>query len=108
MCIEFLTQKLHSDIIILVIFSFKGRDNVLWPGLNTPIMKGRNVLKIEKLPPDPDRELKLVQMRDEMSKIQYPALPPLLRGWSGNRYPGQSLGPPDPIGDCKYRSCYCK
>ncbi len=88
---------MHIAIAILT-----GKSNVLWPGLNAPIIKGKNVLKIEKLPPDPDREKKLVQMRDEMSKVQYMALPPLLRGFSGTRYPGQSIGPPDPIGDCKY------
>ena len=74
---------------------------MLWPGLNSPVIKGREVMRQKQLPPNPDRETELVRMRDEMSRIRHQSLPPLARGWSGNRYPGQSIGPPDPVADCK-------
>jgi len=73
---------------------------MLWPGLNTQLMQGREVMSFKQLPPNPDYLQKLVTMRDRASQIRYKSLPPLLRGWSGSRFPGQSVGPPDPIGDC--------
>ena len=74
----------------------------MWPGLNTPVIRGREVMTRKQLPPNPERSQEIVRMRDQMSRIRYTALPPLLRGFSGNRFPGQSIGPPDPVGDCKY------
>ena len=83
-------------------FSFSGRENILWPGLNAPVIKGRSVLSMQKLPPNPDYEKQLVKIRDEMSRISYQSPPPLFRGWSGGRIPGQGVGPPDPVADCKF------
>lgn len=80
-------------------FIGEGRANFLWPGLNSPIIKGREVLKRTQLPPDPKRNEEIVKLRDQMSQIRYTANPPLLRGWSGSRFPGQSVGPPDPVAD---------
>ena len=79
---------------------------MLWPGLNAPILKSKEVVQRTQLPPNPDREMELIKMRDQMSRIRYTALPPLQRGWSGSRFPGQSIGPPNPIDDCKYPSSY--
>ncbi|KAI0239227.1 28S ribosomal protein S5, mitochondrial [Lamellibrachia satsuma] len=79
-----------------------GKANILWPGLNTPVLKGRQVIQLKQLPPNPDRDAELVRIRDEMSRISYKANPPLLRGWSGSRFPGQSMGPPDAVGDYKF------
>jgi small subunit ribosomal protein S5 len=76
-----------------------GRANFLWPGLNAPVLKGREVMQRKQLPPDPERAQEIVRLRDQMSRIRYTANPPLLRGWSGSRFPGQSVGPPDPVGD---------
>ena len=79
-----------------------GRKNMLWPGLNAPVLQGSQVVKMRKLPEDPEREKRILQKRDEMSRIRYKSLPPLLRGWSGPWLRGQSVGPPDPVGDCKH------
>lgn len=76
-----------------------GKGNFVWPGLNVPIIKGREVLTLKQLPPDPKRSEEIIKLRDQMSRIRYTANPPLLRGWSGSRFPGQSVGPPDPVGD---------
>jgi len=73
---------------------------MLWPGLNAPVARGSEVMTSKQLPPNPDYAQELLRIRDEASKIRYRSLPPLLRGWSGSRFPGQSVGPPDPIGDC--------
>ena len=77
---------------------------MVWPGLNAPIIKGREVIRQKQLPPNPDREAELVKIRDQMSRIRYTSLPPLSRGWSGSRFPGQSVGPPDDVQDCEYFS----
>lgn len=79
-----------------------GKANIVWPGLNAPIIKGREVMKQKQLPPNPDREAELVKLRDKMSKIRYTALPPLQRGWCGSRFPGQSVGHPDDVGDYEF------
>lgn len=60
----------------------------------------------KQLPPDPERTQELIKMRDQMSRIRHKALAPLQRGFSGSRFPGQSVGPPDPIGDCKHTYLY--
>ena len=78
-----------------------GKANILWPGLNAPLMKGREVYKRRQLPPNPEYQAQLVKIRDELSKVRYPKLAPLERGWSGNRFPGQTIGPPEPFGDCE-------
>lgn len=80
-------------------FIGEGKLNMVWPGLNSPVIKGREVMTRKQLPPDPKRGEEMIRLRDQMSRIRYTANPPLLRGWSGSRFPGQSVGPPDPVGD---------
>jgi len=80
---------------------FIGRANMLWPGLNAPVMQGQEARSYKKLPRNPDYEQEIIRLRDQSSQIRYKSLPPLLRGWSGSKFPGQSIGPPDPVGDCK-------
>jgi len=75
---------------------------MLWPGLNAQLTKGHDPVSYKKLPPNPDYEQQIISIRDKAGQIRYPSLPPLLRGWSGSRFPGQSVGPPDPIADCTY------
>lgn len=72
---------------------------MLWPGLNAPIVQGREVLRQQSLPPDEDRERRLIEIRNKLAIRKRPKIHPLERGWSGNRLPGRSLGPPDPVGD---------
>ncbi|CAH1791852.1 unnamed protein product [Owenia fusiformis] len=79
------------------------RSNFVWPGLNAPVIKGRQVIRQEELPPDPTKMEELNKFRDKMSTFRHLPLPTLQRGWSGNRFPGQSVGPPDPIGEYDFK-----
>ena len=72
-----------------------------WPGLNTSLLARGKILDIEERPITEDRQRALVEIRDEKSQRRFPAPPPLLRGYTGKRVPGTSLGPPDPIGNCE-------
>lgn len=76
-----------------------GKVNMLWPGLNAPIIRGKELIVQQKLPEDPEREAKLHQIRDAMGHFRSLKLSPIERGWSGNKAPGRSIGPPDPIGE---------
>lgn len=76
-----------------------GRANIQWPGLSAPIIRGRELVQRQQLPPDPERDAKLIKMRDAMSKTGFAKISPLDRGWSGHKMPGRSIGPPDPIGE---------
>lgn len=78
-----------------------GKANIQWPGLNQPIIKGKEVMARKQLPPNPEREQELAEMRDAMKKVLRRRLAPLERGYTGNRFPGQTVGRPDPIGDCE-------
>jgi len=66
--------------------------------LTVPIIQGKEIVERKQLPPDPDREAKLIKMRDSMGQFRPLRLSPLERGWSGTKMHGRSLGPPDPIG----------
>ncbi|XP_049877987.1 28S ribosomal protein S5, mitochondrial [Pectinophora gossypiella] len=79
-----------------------GRVNMLWPGLSAPVIRGRELLKQQRLPDDPERMDKLIKLRDSMTKFRRLRLSPIERGWSGTRMPGRSLGPPDPIGEDEF------
>ncbi|XP_022236871.1 28S ribosomal protein S5, mitochondrial-like isoform X2 [Limulus polyphemus] len=83
-----------------------GKINMIWPGLNAPVLRGREVVERRELPPDKDREEKLLKMRDEMGAFKPLRLSPLERGWSGTKMPGRSIGIPDPIGEGKERCCF--
>jgi len=79
-----------------------GKANIVWPGLSAPIIRGRELVKQEQLPPDTEREAKLMKMRDDMVGRKSRRLHPLERGWSGAKMAGRSIGPPDPIEDGTY------
>uniref|UniRef100_A0A224Z8Y5 Small ribosomal subunit protein uS5m n=1 Tax=Rhipicephalus zambeziensis TaxID=60191 RepID=A0A224Z8Y5_9ACAR len=79
-----------------------GKVNMVWPGLNAPIVRGREVVERVELPPDKEREERLIQLRNAMHSFSPPKLTPLERGWSGHRMPGRSIGPPDPVGDVTF------
>ncbi|VVC40616.1 Ribosomal protein S5, N-terminal,Ribosomal protein S5 domain 2-type fold,Ribosomal protein S5, C- [Cinara cedri] len=79
-----------------------GVDNMVWPGLNAPIIKGRDLIKRTQLPPDPDREARLIKLRDAMGTFRFLKLMPTERGWSGNKMPGRSIGPPDSINEYSF------
>ncbi|GBP70053.1 28S ribosomal protein S5, mitochondrial [Eumeta japonica] len=75
---------------------------MLWPGLSAPIIQGRELLKQQRLPDDPERMQKLIKIRDQMTFFRRLKLNPIERGWSGSRMPGRSIGAPDPIGEDKF------
>jgi len=76
-----------------------GKTNIVWPGLNAPVLQGKELVERRELPTDPDREAKLIKMRDSMGQFRPLLLSPLERGWSGTKMHGRSVGPPDPIGE---------
>ncbi|KAK0182474.1 hypothetical protein PV327_000614 [Microctonus hyperodae] len=76
-----------------------GKVNMIWPGLNAPIIRGRELVQQQQLPEDPEREKKLFQLRDAIEKRRRAKLSPLERGWTGGKPGGRSIGPPDPVGD---------
>lgn len=86
-------------LLFFFLFFVAGKVNMVWPGLNAPVVRGKEVVERVQLPPDKQREEKLLQLRNEMHSFRPPKLAPLERGWSGARAPGRSIGPPDPIGD---------
>ncbi|XP_059053159.1 small ribosomal subunit protein uS5m [Achroia grisella] len=79
-----------------------GKINMLWPGLSAPVIRGRELLKQQRLPDDPERIEKLIKLRDSMTKFRRLKLSPIERGWSGSRMPGRSIGPPDPVGEDEF------
>lgn len=79
-----------------------GKANIVWPGLSAPIIRGKELVEQQKLPEDPDREKKLIQLRDTMGTFKFAKLSPMERGWTGAKMPGRSIGPPDPIGEGNY------
>ncbi|XP_072390487.1 small ribosomal subunit protein uS5m [Diabrotica undecimpunctata] len=74
-----------------------GKANIVWPGLSAPIIRGKELVEQHQLPEDPERDKKLIQIRDQMGTIKRPKLSPIERGWSGSKLPGRSIGRPDPI-----------
>lgn len=76
-----------------------GSTNIVWPGLNSPVIRGRELVQQQRLPADPDREARLRKLRDEMGSYRHLKLSPIDRGWSGSKMPGRSIGAPDPIGE---------
>lgn len=79
-----------------------GKINMLWPGLSAPVIRGRELLKQQRLPDDLERQEKLTKIRDSMSSFRRLKLSPIERGWSGTRMPGRSIGPPDPVGEDEF------
>jgi len=76
-----------------------GKANILWPGLNTPVIRGKELVQRQQLPEDPNREEKLIKIRSEMGVFRPLKLSPIERGWSGAKMGGRMIGPPDPVGE---------
>ncbi|KAK2705181.1 small ribosomal subunit protein uS5m-like isoform X2 [Artemia franciscana] len=74
-----------------------GRENMVWPGLNSPILAGRELNTQKKLSPDPKYQENLQRIRDTMGRASAGRLRPVDRGWSGRKLPGRSIGQPDSL-----------
>lgn len=72
---------------------------MLWPGLSGSILRGKELVEQQRLPDDPEREKRLIELRNKMGTFRYARLSPIERGWSGTKLPGRSIGPPDPVGE---------
>jgi len=90
-------RKIAKDLNKGQVIGF-GKINMVWPGLNAPVIQGKELVEQRELPPDTEREAKILKMRDSMGVFRPLRLSPLERGWSGTKMHGRSIGPPDPIG----------
>ena len=72
---------------------------MVWPGLNAPVLQGKELVIQRELPPDTEREAKILKLRDTMGLFRPLRLSPLERGWSGTKMHGRSIGPPDTLGE---------
>ncbi|XP_014610265.1 PREDICTED: 28S ribosomal protein S5, mitochondrial [Polistes canadensis] len=77
----------------------EGRIPIQFPGLNVPVIHGKEILRQHKLPEDPERQEKLIKLRESMSARKRVKLSPLERGWTSYRPGGMKIGPPEPVGD---------
>ncbi|XP_011706470.1 PREDICTED: 28S ribosomal protein S5, mitochondrial-like, partial [Wasmannia auropunctata] len=80
-----------------------GKIPIQFPGLNTPVFRGRELMQQQKLPLDPEREEKLAKLRQNyQTGPKRTKLSPLERGWTSVQMGGRKIGPPDPIGEGYY------
>ena len=100
----FRQEQCHVAETVHMVHYVSGKNNIVWPGLNAPVLKGREVVSIKQLPPDPERETKIREARDRGSQFRTFKVPALQRGWTGAKFAGTSIGPPDPVGECKLLS----
>ncbi|KAL0116124.1 hypothetical protein PUN28_011174 [Cardiocondyla obscurior] len=76
-----------------------GKIPIQFPGLNTPVFRGKELLKQEKMAIDPERQEKLAKIRQSYQKSKRIKLSPLERGWTSVHLGGRKIGPPDPVGE---------
>ncbi|KQS44467.1 28S ribosomal protein S5, mitochondrial [Drosophila erecta] len=81
-----------------------GKCGRIWPGLNSPLIRGNELINQQKLNENLDRENGILKLRDSMGNFKLMKLNPIDRGWSGSKMPGRSIGPPDPVGDEEFIS----
>ncbi|KAA0198456.1 Small subunit ribosomal protein S5 [Fasciolopsis buskii] len=74
-----------------------GKEAMEWPGLNVPLMDRNAIRSIRKGEINELYFKRLEESRNKSAvKKKRLKLPPLLRGWTGSRLEGQSVGPPSP------------
>jgi len=82
-----------------------GKIPIQFPGLNTPVFRGRELVQQQKLPVDPEKEEKLAKLRQNYQiRPRWTKLSPLERGWTSAQMGGRKIGPPDPVGEGYYYS----
>ena len=74
-----------------------GRIKMVWPGLNAPVVTGRQTLSIKSLGTDEQFDQNLLKARSRMRRFSGQKVHPLDRGWSGTKMGGRWIGPPDPV-----------
>jgi small subunit ribosomal protein S5 len=79
-----------------------GKSNIQWPGLNAPVVQGRDIVPIAERPPDPMRETRLLEVRNRLDRFRRLSIPPSERGFTGGSPAGKSLGQPNPINESMY------
>ena len=52
---------------------------MVWPGLNSPIVQGKELVKQRVLPDNPDYKANLVKMRDTRSSFKFNIYGPLFQ-----------------------------
>ncbi|BFZ11684.1 hypothetical protein BsWGS_14723 [Bradybaena similaris] len=72
----------------------KGKSGFVFPGLEGPALVGAKPVSIHKSAAREEEVIAPPPMRR-----RFPRIPALQRGYSGRKYPGTSLGAPDPIND---------
>uniref|UniRef100_A0A1A9VEQ0 Small ribosomal subunit protein uS5m n=1 Tax=Glossina austeni TaxID=7395 RepID=A0A1A9VEQ0_GLOAU len=94
-------KKIAKDLNRGQIIGF-GKKNMLWPGLNAPIIRGKELLQQKALPEDStsiEREKNILKLRDSIGGFRVMKINPIDRGWSGTKMAGRSIGTPDPVGE---------
>lgn len=76
-----------------------GKIPIQFPGLNSPVFRGKELIQQQKLPVDPEREEKLAKLRQTQIGPKRIKLSPLERGWTSAQMGGRKIGPPDPVGE---------
>ncbi|CAG2110409.1 unnamed protein product [Medioppia subpectinata] len=74
-----------------------GRQRMVWPGLNAPVLLGRQTLRLKSLGKDEMFDQNLATARSRMKRFSAAKVHPLERGWSGTKMGGRWIGPPDPV-----------
>ena len=81
-----------------------GSQPMVWPGLNAPVLKGKNIMQVAALPKSENRDEEIQKVRARQNKFRVLKIPALQRGWAGKRFPGMSIGPPDPVDDYTFEN----
>jgi hypothetical protein len=84
---------------LLIVIDFQGKFNTQWPGLNSPVMQGREIVSITERSPDPLREQRLLEVRNRLDRFRRLSIPSSERGFTGGSPAGKSLGAPESINE---------
>ncbi|CAF1435657.1 unnamed protein product [Rotaria magnacalcarata] len=80
----------------------QGKSNMQWPGLNAPVVQGRDVVPIAEKPPDPTYQERLLEVRNRLDRFRRLSIPPSERGFTGGSPAGKSLGQPDSLNEVTF------
>ncbi|XP_059174688.1 small ribosomal subunit protein uS5m-like [Physella acuta] len=75
-----------------------GKSGMVFPGLTGPAIMGKQILKVHT----PEKQEAVETQTAPILKHKRLKVPALQRGYSGRKFPGTSIGPPDPINDYEF------